>query len=653
MQQPAKVIVLAALISVAAVWAAYATGTWHESRMAETFAVQKEGEEEEEEGRPKGSGSSGREGFINVDAAQPGQSRKGAIYAEAFSQFFSSGSAAAIAASVANYLLYFQTTSADVSCDFAKETGSCRVGVDTLTCIDRSIKIPTDRRSRLDVASDNVSEVEGNACMVYVLGGQYRFASARLRSRLDVVKDSGGQGGPLKLVLPRCQYATRLLFLLRPIFVRLDDSALYRVDWAAAGTDGAAFTTAQRTSQVVLQLRRIMDPTIDPPALPGVPSRAFAEDTVRRASMGTSGLAGPTGSAQTAVTRGPYHTIQCYYLSFLKLNPMVVAGSPTSVATAYSPVKASINAAVNNSAGAAVLTLSKSPTGKTVTARTNGGLTLTVPAHDDGLVVATYSYDLLTLSCVSRSATTVARASNPGGAPLLYTPAPGAPVTSLCIPNVADLAIGTRHLIDAGDVGSSVGTAGGQTSCGGADDVEGVVTDTLKAGESMRAGERRMSANSKFVLEYQTDCNLVVYAAGSATWATNTYMPDVAPGRCEMGQNDGIVRLYDGDGLLYWESTKQSPPLVGGPYQLTLTDVGALEVVGTMAGGQNKWWSSALGPDPQGFPIMRTCAAASDAYVALHQAELSLPKYRGLTPWMHYVRVGKYYGWAWPGPECP
>jgi hypothetical protein len=88
------------------------------------------------------------------------------------------------------------------------------------------------------------------------------------------------------------------------------------------------------------------------------------------------------------------------------------------------------------------------------------------------------------------------------------------------------------------------------------------MSDTLNPGESLRVNESRTSANGRYILSFQGDCNLVLYKGyrfqnWRALWASGTYGKPA--GECIM-QNDGNLVIYDPNWKPLWSSNTWQYP---------------------------------------------------------------------------------------------
>jgi hypothetical protein len=216
----------------------------------------------------------------------------------------------------------------------------------------------------------------------------------------------------------------------------------------------------------------------------------------------------------------------------------------------------------------------------------------------------------------------------------------GGSYTAQCVPNLADIASRNGFL-------SAEATAVGRVA-------RRTDSDVMLSNQPLLPGEQLISVNRQYVAVLHGDCNLVVYQAGpprSPVWASGTRMPgNATPGSLTVGVDDGVLRLADTTGAVYWQSGKVSAQM-GAPFRLVLTNTGELQVQGP-AGAAAPVWSSKSGPNSKGFPSMRTCEQAAAAYKVLRATSMAAPQHAGMSPWQHFMAVGKLQGWDWPGPSC-
>jgi peptidoglycan-N-acetylglucosamine deacetylase len=75
-------------------------------------------------------------------------------------------------------------------------------------------------------------------------------------------------------------------------------------------------------------------------------------------------------------------------------------------------------------------------------------------------------------------------------------------------------------------------------------------TNTLSAGQRLRAGQQLVSVNGGFRFVVQGDGNIVLYGRGGALWSTSTFVP----GTSLVMQGDGNLVAYAPDGRVMWHS---------------------------------------------------------------------------------------------------
>ena len=81
--------------------------------------------------------------------------------------------------------------------------------------------------------------------------------------------------------------------------------------------------------------------------------------------------------------------------------------------------------------------------------------------------------------------------------------------------------------------------------------------DQMQPGQVLNPGQSIASADGRFIFVYQGDGNLVLYAGGSALWASGTNGKGV--GVCIM-QTDGNLVLYTRGGHAIWASGTSGSP---------------------------------------------------------------------------------------------
>lgn len=118
---------------------------------------------------------------------------------------------------------------------------------------------------------------------------------------------------------------------------------------------------------------------------------------------------------------------------------------------------------------------------------------------------------------------------------------------------------------------------------------ESETKDRLSAGESLNPGEKLISSNGIFRLEYQKDGNLVVYRYESLLWASGTDGKPIGQTRL---QDDGNLVIYDRNDHPIWSINKYGTEFQGS--KLIMQDDGNLVTYDKngssyWASGTNQW----------------------------------------------------------------
>jgi hypothetical protein len=428
-------VALVAAVALAIVWIAVSL---HDRRMVEGFAW---------------SGDGGGGG----GAASAGQTRKAARYAAIFAPFFTNGSSVTAQTVLDRFLMYFEPSPADLVCDYTdgRTDQACDISVDALSCVDRATNLSAERLGGLgrlprmlrEAGTRGAAGSASTSCVVHILGGSYRLLKTSLAVRLAAVAEQGSSGsgsgsgsGAVRLVLPRSDYATRVVMLMRPVLLGVGTSKLYTVDWAASGTDGPSYDSYSpaASSVAVLRLLPVTDAAVDPrgaslPTLPQVmPSRASPPlAAVTRGAL--SGAAQQLDPHQVAIVGEPVQ-LQCYYLAYdgpdarpwAQAQGQQTGAQPAHVATAYAFLAPVVDVAASDAAGQALVAIRRDANQSVVvTVPGLGGVPpVTVPAYDGGVAVATLSYNSLVVASMSAGFTSVRRFALDDAKVLQYTAPP-------------------------------------------------------------------------------------------------------------------------------------------------------------------------------------------------------------------------------------
>jgi hypothetical protein len=575
--------------------------------------------------------------------------RKVRPYVEAgMAQFFSSGSAADKAAAVDERRLFFAPTAADISCDFTTLQADCIPLIDRLTCTDRLITFPGSRA--VVEASQAAATVKGprdsSDCRVFVMDGEYTFSKAALKGYAAAWVPPGAQSdGPCFLVMPRADPTTMLVMLLRPSFVRTDNSRLYYVDYndvsqsGGQGADGMAYTSWDAgTPTAALRLIPVNNAQLDAAGARDMPTLLQPDlgRGDRRAPLTLHDVVPPSGVNMCSLVM--------YYLKYSGPNNVGPA-MPCGAATLFCRVQANFSSSAVDAAGAKLLTLSRFPTDTDVSVAVGGGPTFKIPALDTGVVVATRVGNLLVAATFTSTRCAIRR-WNVGGW-LKYTAAKPAPrgaeaalanqlgvYNSACVPCLADVAARTVQLgLVVGPVTSDIER---QLNANFGDTLDG--SSPMRPGKSLR--------NGRWEAKYQADCNLVIYdtTSGMPVWDTKTRMENAQPGSLEIDATNGVLSMKTSGGIEYWRSSRERAPPDQGRFRLVLEPTGDLSVRGSY--GNVVQWTSKGGQT--GVPFLLTFADAAKSYEGAHRTEASYAKAGG--PWQHYSTFGQTAGYTWPGP---
>lgn len=114
----------------------------------------------------------------------------------------------------------------------------------------------------------------------------------------------------------------------------------------------------------------------------------------------------------------------------------------------------------------------------------------------------------------------------------------------------------TVYAVDANLTLSTFATDASGTSVPSNPPPAATVRDRMNGGDVLRPGDKIQSANGRYILTYQTDGNLVLYAGAQALWASNTYGRPV--GHAIM-QTDGNLVIYGPSNQFIWNTGTVSP----------------------------------------------------------------------------------------------
>ena len=508
-----------------------------------------------------------------------------------------------------NYLIFFQPTQADLQCDFTnvRTPLSCISPLDTISANDNAITIPVSVQAYPPYA---VSAPNADAdTRVYILGSVYNFLRVSVKARCWAAPSAAPapSGAPaVKLALPRGDYVTKLIMLLRPTYIRATASGvaasmLYWVQWHMG--DGVTYES-QGQDNAELELVQVtgydhtgmIDPVTDLPPIDVV----INGGTTLRPIDSAREIDIPIGSTTSLVL---------YYPKYMMPSPMGLKASgdlnPQQVGTVYASVVTGAFVSLADQNGKIVINVMvpsghKSIATVTVPAAGNTRFSVPIPSGSPAYVVACAYHNVVTLAVMTPSGTTVS--SMQLVTYLNYRPGQVGTVTygggakeinvgkynSTSIPNYADIALSLGCLPLPPSVPFS-GVAAVEKFEGGSPPKL-----LLKQGESLQPGQSISSASGKYVAIYQLDGQLAVYETDNNVmiWSTglaSTSSGNVTPGSCTLGK-DGVLRLTAGGinrsqpmSIPYWVSTTGAAPGADqAPFSLMVVDSppGQLNIVG-------------------------------------------------------------------------
>ena len=617
-----RAIILLAILLVAVMISAWWSSVWHGRRMTEGFS-----ELVRQDAAIAAQKGGNREGFFDTPVITPAallQKRKTQAYMNTgFGQFFSANTASDITATTNGYMVSFQPTAADQACDVTTIPSPCLSPIDAISANDSTLAVPAPYSGVPYAIQAPSSSTDRN---VYILGGTYQLSRTTLNVHAAVVAGTGG-GASASLVMPRSDYATRLLMLMRPLYVRiatragLPQSSLYWINWGAAGTDGPSYDSYVGTPNAVLLLVQVTDMTIDPTPKSGplstigtavgsyAPPTSGAPPTASIASIvGGSAAASSAKPSTLPVPTSVTVPLVCYYPKYASPAPLAPGTPPplaiASVYASLTSLTAGASATLQDGGGANVLrvTASGAPNLKLTVTSGSGAAAWTVPVPTGAPAVAivSLSYDSGVAACVTPTQTSIRTFHLP--APIGYrAPASGTststdiaavlkPYGPTTIPNLADVALRVKCLSPA--PASSSGIEGFFAA---------TFTSPLPAGQSLAPGQSLASAGGGFVAVFQQDGDLVVFnvASQQPVWRSGTRSA-TTPGACTLGA-DGVLRITAaGTSQIaspLWASMPGIAPPDQAPFTLVLRDgppgegqPGQLQIVGKYSAGPV--WSS-------------------------------------------------------------
>lgn len=531
----------------------------------------------------------------------------------------SENNASGIQSANANYLIFFHPTQSDLQCDFTNIStpSSCISPLDTLSTNDTAIQVPASIKSAQPYA---ISAPNADLdTRVYVLGSVYNL------SRISI--DAHCWGAPYRipsptgaprvfLALPRADYATRLIFLLRPTYIRAASSGvaasmLYWIEWDHTGLDGTTyqsqFDAPNGVNNAVLSLVQVAgfdnDGMIDPVVSPPLPSF----DLVLNGGTSLQPIASEGYARQLKIRSGSTTSLVLYYPKYSMPSPMSLQASGQiqmqQVATVYASVITGSFVSLADGNGNVVISVTV-PGGRhsvaTVTVPAAGGTTFSVPipTGSPAYVVACAVHDIVTIAVFTPKGTTVSSMQlvtslnyYPGTAGTL-TYGGGAQAltvgnyTSTSVPNFADIALSLGCLpLPPSSPSSGIAVENFEN------DTVVAPRSSLKQGEALLPGQTVASQSGAYVAIYQLDGQLAVYETKSnvMVWSSGIGEMPVTAGKCVLGK-DGVLKLFAGgvnrtqaSSAPYWSSVMDHPPGPDqAPFALVVADSppGQIQIIG-------------------------------------------------------------------------
>ena len=617
-----KWIVAALFIIVVAIGVSWVLTTFHTYRLNEGFSQpDREQKSLSFVNSVKQAESFSNGGSITPPASVQQQRKTSAYLKNGIATFFSTNTDSDVQAALSNYHVFFQPTQSDLQCDFTNIStpSSCISPVDTISTNDTAIPVPASIRSTSDYAIG-----APNASLdtrVFVLGSVYNISRISINVHCAATPSSTPSksgASTVILALPTKDYATRLLMLIRPTYVRAASSGvatsmLYWVDWSAldgeiyesnksvnpSSSPNGTWNTLIKLVQVAgFDQNGIVDPISATAPLPPI-------DVAINGGRQVAPIQDPTPLRTMPISVGTTSSIVLYYPKYsipTPFGPQDPNAKTAHVATLYASIVTGAFATLADAYGNVVISVScpGGPNGiATVSVPAAGNTTFSVkiPAGSPAYAVACASHDMVTVALVTPNGTTIATQQLvtpltyfPGKKNGLYTYGGGASevkvgnYSSTSIPNYAEIALLLEclHLPPAKPL-SGVAVESFTTN-----------NEVLMQGESLLPGDSIVSQNGAYAAIYQLNGNLGVYRTSDSAniWDSSesgsSLLPNSVAGKCSLGR-DGILKLTAG-GLTntlatsqpYWTSASGGsvPGADQAPFNLIVTDMGKLQVTG-------------------------------------------------------------------------
>lgn len=482
-----------------------------------------------------------------------------------------------------NYLIFFQPTQSDLQCDFTNinTPSSCISPLDTISANDAALSIPSSIQSSQPYAV-SAPNADLNT-RLYVLGSVYNLSRVSVNSHCWAApyRVPSRSGAPrVLLALPRADYVTRLIFLLRPTYIRASssgvaDSMLYWVEWDFSGLDGVTYqsqfqappsVSATGVYNAVLSLVQVtgfdQNGMVDPVTTPPLPSI----DVVINRGSNIQPIGSDAPARVLNISSGSTTSLVLYYPKYSMTSPMGLSATGASrgqsmnqqqVGTVYASVVTGSYASLADRNGNIIISVSVPGGPKsvaTVSVPAGGGTTFSVPfpTGSPAYVVASAVHDIVTLAVFTPLGTVVSSMQLVKS--LNYYPGAAGTVTygggakglsvgrynSTSIPNFADIAL-TLGSLPLSPSSPSSGISVEKFE--GGEMARASHRTSLTQGESLLPGESIVSPSGAYVAIYQLDGQLAVYetATNVMKWSSGLVTKDPFYTKQVVYGNNGTV----------------------------------------------------------------------------------------------------------------
>jgi hypothetical protein len=343
--------------------------------------------------------------------------------------------------------LFFAPSNNDVICRLgsASVTGACaneRSRIDSVSCRDRTTLMRASSDCSRDTISTSKEPIDPRDCDLRIFEGHYHFAKNCITMGNTLVKSN-------MLHMPANQYTTKIMVLLRPAFITGPLSKLYAVTYDIKQNSGGNtmndFDSDRKGSNLDVPLTLVTHSTITDPT-DGIDMLESAKLMIGQRRVVMKGVSNvPMPPKQDERITLP---TTLYYLNFMK--NLDKPPTPYRVMTIYMYTPKSSNGAMPKFNAVPQLTVTMSP--NSVVVQVQGGRIHTLPMLLNGMLVVTYTTNLLILSIFNQTRVVFRRVGNMPNLALTgdqfltlnqmaAPPREMYPYTNSCIPNLADVAI--------------------------------------------------------------------------------------------------------------------------------------------------------------------------------------------------------------------